>query len=314
MKYWHSVLGFAACCLSQAAAAYAGYLSIFNYDGNTSCNSDCDRLAYSPLRINAEGIVGRGLGRNNEDCALELFFAPALLCRSDWQPFIDIKGHHLGSSNSWAANAGIGIRQQVSCDRTLGLNVFYDYRKHRKADFNQVGVGLESLGECVDLRINGYFPFKNRVWQSTLFDDYYGGYRVRASRFWVPMAGVDGEVGFTFLKNSCSRLYGAIGPYYYQNVECHGHGGLSSRKSTTGGMARLSYQWTQYLGLEVKATYDKLFKTKVQGILQLTLPFDECLAIFKQKRNASTDIFLKPVERREVIVLHKSGIHWTGNY
>lgn len=319
MKYWNPVLCIIACGLSQTALMHADELPEFSYDSSSCytpcptsecCAECCDQLTYSPIRLSAAGVVGQGIGGDNQNAILEFFYAPET-CHDEWQAFIDIKGHHLGSSNSWAANGGVGVRVLSSCDRTLGANIFYDYRRYRGVNFNQVGVGLESLGNTFDFRINGYFPFKKRISYGVVFDDYIGDYIVEALQYWNPMTGVDGEVGVTMLNNGCFGLYGAIGPYYYWNTATNNY---FSKRNAFGGMARLAFQWTDYVDLEVRVTYDNIFKTKVQGLLQLTLPFEACFDFCNWTKNVCSNIFLKPVSRREVIVLHHSGFLWLGNY
>ncbi|MEI8365290.1 MAG: inverse autotransporter beta domain-containing protein [Parachlamydiaceae bacterium] len=322
MKYWHYVLCTAVCGLSQPAISHAESPAGQEYSSQNyeccpqscyvepCCAPESGELAYSPLRLNVEGLVGTGIGGNNENAAVELFWAPSLVSES-WLPFIDLKWHHLGTSSCWAANAGVGLRGLDPWDRTMGINIFYDHRYNRGTEFNQVGIGLESLGELIDVRVNGYFPFKKTGTSTVLFDDYVGDYFVEAEQFWLPMSGVDAEVGVT-MYNACDfRIYGAIGPYYYWNTD---NQTSFEKKNAFGGMARFSVQWTDYVTLEVKATYDNLFKTKVQGLLEITLPFEKCFDACRWTSNACANIFLKPVERREVIVLHHSDILWLGNY
>lgn len=309
MKVWKYILCIVGCGLSRAVTAYADSPQEYGCElqacGEAAC---CDQLTYSPLRINVAGVAGKGMGDDNQNAAASIFYAPAVCV--DWQPFIDLRGHNL-KSGGWVANGGLGVRWLSSCDRTFGANIFYDYRNYRSTGFGQVGVGLESLGETVDFRINGYLPFNKRISDVTVFDDYIGDFIVEASQFWSPMRGIDAEVGVTLLNNGTIGLYAACGPYYYRTVNNPGH---VEAKDTFGGMARFSIQWTEYVQLEVKATYDHLFNTKVQGLLQLTLPFDACFNVCGWAKKVDQNIFLKPVERRDVMVLYNSGVLWEGNY
>ena len=308
MKYWHCVISAALCCLSGTAIVHADESGYTSQDccEPQYCESECRKLTYSPFRINVDQIGG-----DNENGAVELFSALPSLINECWLPFVDLKWHHLGSSNSWAANAGVGLRCLDPWDRTIGINVFYDHRYSRETEFNQIGFGLESLGEIIDVRINGYFPFKKTTETAVLFNDYIGDYFVEASQEWLSMTGFDLELGCTVFNNGLFGIYAAAGPYYYYNTQDELY---FPRKNFWGGMARIAVQCTDYLSLEVKASYDTMFKTKVQGELQLTLPFEKCFELCKWTSDACANIFLKPVERREVIVLHHSDILWLGNY
>jgi len=58
----------------------------------------------------------------------------------------------------FSANIGGGYRYYVEeMDRIFGVNAFYDYRDTGLHSFNQIGVGIETLGTCLDFRANGYF-------------------------------------------------------------------------------------------------------------------------------------------------------------
>ena len=218
MRNWYYLLCAAVWSLSQTAIAHTNTMPEFGccpqplyepvyqqtYCEPAACNPCCNTLTSHHLLISAEGLLGKGIGHNDENCALELFYSPE--SGDTWQPFIDIKGHHLPSGN-WAANAGIGIRCLASslfgdcCDRTFGANVFYDYRRFKRTAFSQIGIGLESLGEKFDFRINGYFPLHKKARSfGAFFDDYIGGYIVIANTFWIPMTGVDGEVGMSLFE------------------------------------------------------------------------------------------------------------------
>lgn len=64
-----------------------------------------------------------------------------------------------------AGNFGMVYREYFpDQQRIWGINFFFDVDDTRHGGtFNQVGFGLESLGEVVDFRLNGYFPFGNEI-------------------------------------------------------------------------------------------------------------------------------------------------------
>jgi hypothetical protein len=56
-------------------------------------------------------------------------------------------------------NAGVVQRKYFSeWDRILGVNMFYSHREQGGNDFHQVGFGVETLGNRIDWRLNGYVP------------------------------------------------------------------------------------------------------------------------------------------------------------
>ncbi len=62
----------------------------------------------------------------------------------------------------FGAVAGLVQRQYVeSWDRVVGVNTFYNHRSQGGNDFNQIGFGVETLGNYVDWRANVYIPLGN---------------------------------------------------------------------------------------------------------------------------------------------------------
>ncbi|MDE3045922.1 MAG: inverse autotransporter beta domain-containing protein [Verrucomicrobiota bacterium] len=62
-------------------------------------------------------------------------------------PFLDARGH-VFDNGKWAANAGVGLRT-LKGTRAYGINAYYDYRNTGRFHSNQIGAGLESLGELI---------------------------------------------------------------------------------------------------------------------------------------------------------------------
>lgn len=126
-------------CLS--ATAFAWNAPSFSFD------------PYS--RTSIRHIEGGGIKYKQGYTTFDGFYAPnpeqfTLL------PFLDLRGH-IFDNGQLAANAGIGFRGEVG-GRTYGLNAYYDCRNTQKENYNQVGLGLEALGDFWDFRINGYLP------------------------------------------------------------------------------------------------------------------------------------------------------------
>ena len=105
-------------------------------------------------------IESGGIGYEDGYTTLEAFLSTD---PSQWSvtPFLDVRGH-VFNSGKWAANAGAGLRALMG-NRAYGINTYYDYRNTGRFHSNQIGVGLETLGELLDFRINGYLPVGAKI-------------------------------------------------------------------------------------------------------------------------------------------------------
>lgn len=281
-----------------------------------SCLSDWGAWN-SPGAIYLEYTGGRGISYEHGYGALGLFLAPFKQNGSNFQPFFDGKFYYFGK-NKYGGSAGLGVRYLPDAwDRTFGLNVYYDNRRTHGHVFNQIGVGLESLGPCWDFRVNGYFPVDSDKNHEVLFHvsgDYFAANRHRVSAW----TGVDAEIGtWLFKRTDCSplNLYFAAGPYYYFR-EHEGHW-RERKHQTAGGRVRLSALITDYIDVSVSATYDSIWHTRVQGQIALVIPFDiGCSANDSCCCNPSPccrQIDWQPVQRNGIIVVD-SECNWKWNW
>ena len=231
-------------------------------------NADCEEEGWT-FDFDAGYAFGQFIGLKQNYGEVGLFIAPRSL--SPWYPFAQLNGYWL-QDNKWAASAGAGVRRMNECcDRLYGVNFFYDGRRGcRSKVFNRFGIGLESLGRCLDFRINGYLPFQEKHHCCcSFFDQYTGGFfwKQRESEF--VFRGVDAEIGYQFWKGCDFFLYGAAGPYYYYNKRIGGF---------AGAFVRLELTWQDYLSFIVRVSGDKEFHTQVQGEVLVTIPLynDSC--------------------------------------
>lgn len=215
---------------------------------------------------------GRTFGNRDGYTTLELFALPEPYT-DEIVPFIDLRGHHFDNGR-WAANVGVGGRYYV-CDwqMALGANVYYDYREFRHSQFQNIGVGLELLTDRLNFRVNGYIPVGNQVGsnQLTVFDNFIGPYVINQNKRHVTMGGVDGEVEALVYQSGCFQLWAAAGAYYFTDTRRVFN---SSRDDIVGGEFRLEADVNQYLALEGILTTDRIFHTRVQGKITLSLPLD----------------------------------------
>lgn len=246
------------------------------------------------MRVSARHIEAGGVGYQNGYTSLEGFFA--------WdtphcQPFLDLRGH-IFNNKRMAANAGIGIRG-IWKQRVYGSNVYYDYRNTNRFHYNQIGVGLETLGELWDLRINGYLPVgaKKSDPFSVRFGQFFGHNFSVSQKYEFSMKGADLEAGFHFGKTENFDFYAAAGPYYFVG-EIGG--------ATWGGKARISGSYRDYITAEFSNSLDHTFHYRPQGQVTFSWPFGP-----RAKKNkaenycALANRMIQPVGRQEIIVVNR---------
>jgi len=251
-------------------------------------------------RATIRHIESGGIGYKDGYTSFEAFLASD---PSQWivTPFLDIRGH-IFDNGKWAANAGIGLRT-LWRNRAYGINSYYDYRNAGRFNSNQIGVGLETLGELFDFRINGYLPIGTKICNpyDTTFGAFSGNYMLVSQKYQSAMKGANAEFGFHFGKSKSFDFYAAAGPYYFIGKVA---------PATWGGKARLSGTFKEILTLEISDSYDRTFHNKFQGQISLNFSFGPKSKIKEQGRtcqvaNTLNDRMLQPVNRQEIIVIDK---------
>ncbi|MBS0619962.1 MAG: right-handed parallel beta-helix repeat-containing protein [Verrucomicrobia bacterium] len=252
-----------------------------------------------PYRAGVRHIESGGIGYKDGYTTLEGFFAPD---PSQWKvtPFLDVRGH-IFDNGKWAANAGAGLRVLWG-NRAYGINSYYDYRNTNRFHSNQIGIGLETLGQLFDLRINGYLPVgaKTSSPYDATFARFSGNYMLVSEKIQSAMKGADAELGFHFGKFESFDFYAAAGPYYF--IGKHD-------PATWGGKARISCTFKDILTLEISDSYDGTFHNKFQGQIALSFPFGPKSKVKKAGRpcNVASRLnarMLQPVGRQEIIVIN----------
>lgn len=254
------------------------------------CDGCCMWIPHH-MRAGVRHIEGGGIGYSRGYSTLEAFLATD---PGQWNamPFLDLRGH-IFNDGKFAGNAGLGARSILG-SRVYGANVYYDYRNTHRNDYNQIGVGVETLGCLWDVRVNGYIPVGKRI--SRPYDIRFGGFEGHSvlvdRKFQYDMGGVDGEVGFHF--DRCDfDFYGALGGYYFKG---------EIGKSAIGGKARVGVAYKEYVTLEFSDSWDQVFRNKFQGQLTLTIPFGPGSTV---RGNCNlTRRMVQPVSRQEIIVTH----------
>lgn len=231
-------------------------------------------------RATLRHIEGGGIGYENGYTTLEAFLASD---PCQWTAFLDARGH-IFNNGRWAANAGGGLRGLWN-HRVYGINAYYDFRNTSHLHSNQVGVGLETLGEWWDFRLNGYLPVgtKRSDPYSTHIKGFSGHHLLLSQKFQSAMRGGDAEFGVHF-----GNFYVGAGPYYFN-------------PGTWGGKARIVGTFRDILALELSNSYDRTFHNKFQGQIAINIPFGESCGCCKLH-----DRMVQPVGRQEIIVIHNS--------
>lgn len=282
-----------------------------------SLTQDCNAR---PMRVEVHHIEGKGIGYTKGYTSLEGFFGRRM---SRYLPFIDLRGH-VFDDGKFAANAGMGLRY-LSSSWVFGGNVYYDYRQTHHTHFNEIGLGLETLGKRWEFRVNGYLPvgakkspgFHKHKSSFCEFKGFEGNLMlvdqitIKKKIVEEAMKGIDAEAEYHLFVKGVYDVYGAAGPYYFVK-DSGGH--------AVGGKARLGINITEYLRLEAIGSFDNLFHGIAQGLISVNIPFGKKLFRAKNNRqsmncNLATR-FIQPVQRDEIIVVgkhhHKSTRHQSG--
>jgi trimeric autotransporter adhesin len=164
-------------------------------------------------------------------------------------------------------------------NRTFGGYVAFDRRETDESSFSQLGLGLESLGEVWDFRINGYIPLDNRHLIDESKSD--TGYSIstqfernllllssrreqQVTRIYeAGLFGLDAEVGAKLAEWADGDLRAFGGAYFYD---------AAGTDSTLGWRLRLQARPTQNLTLGVAVQDDNLFGTNLVASVGLTFP------------------------------------------
>jgi hypothetical protein len=226
---------------------------------------------------------------------------------NDWTTLLDVRGYRF-SGGKWGASAGFGVRKCKSMmdEAALGVNVFYDYlRGHTRHNFHRIGVGLEWLNCNWDFRVNGYFPVNKKTNSGNLCSfDLGDGFFATSQRLEFAYTGFDAEVGIPIYSLYGFNLYGAAGPYYFYR---------SHFEHFFGGYGRLRLDWKTMISLELRVSYDHVYKTNAQGEILLSIPFDFLCSGFC-KTDCGCEGFLNQPIRRNGVILKDSCCDWTWNW
>lgn len=257
--------------------------------------------------IYTDYVFGRGLGYNEGYSTLGFFTAPRF--SGNWLPFVDFRGH-VFNDGKWAANGGFGARYFIDFFQIFfGMNGFYDYRRYKKANFNEAGLGVELLGNWVAFRANGYIPFgRDQKIIGYSFNKFQGNQLIINESAYLSMWGVDGELEARVFSYKGAEFQLAAGPYYYKTKS-------DFDKDMVGGRVKGSLQFRKFLYASATTTFDRIFNWRWQGEVGFNIPFGprvskacaskETINSFCSNDSALLRRASSPVERQEIIVISK---------
>lgn len=249
---------------------------------------------YNPLqyaRLEAGYSWGNFIGIDEDYAELGVFLP--LILSKEGVIFFDARGYRFRESH-WGSSIGLGGRKVMCNGDVLGVNVYYDNLESRLDKlFNRLSVGLEYLNACWDFRINGYFPVgkKNHNFELEVFT-YPGGFIVTCQETEFSIGqGFDAEIGKPLICCCDFRVYGAVGPYFYNG---------NKNDNIWGGYARIEATLNEYLSIRVRSSYDKTYRSRTQVSAFLTLPFD-ALCCWRCCKDCCLNLLTQPVRRDGVI-------------
>ena len=265
-------------------------------ESSTQCISE---KASTPVRLGLRYTTPEGIGYKEGYTTIEGLFSRNY--HDQWFPLLDLRAH-IFDDGKFAGNAGLGARYLAS-SRIWGANVYYDYRNTHHQHYNQVALGLESLGVIWDFRLNGYLPVgaKESKYRVPHFDGFQDNYMyVDAFRDFA-LKGVNLEAGYHYEHFKSIPLYFAGGPYY-----------LTGTGTTAwGGELRGRVEFFQrYIRVEANTTYDHFFQWRGQAQISVNIPLGRRRKIHDRNKPCPNERALytrlmQSVDRNEIIPVGK---------
>lgn len=285
--------------------------------GEALCDDCFTPAEIFPRYIRLYNTQGKGIGYRRPYTSIEAFVVPRASKYLDLQLFTDARVHFFNNGNA-AGNFGAGVRfLNADLPAVMGFNFYFDFRQEHREFFKQVGIGYELLGLHTQFRINGYLPIGDKKQRGpTHFYKYPGGFFATCHERRMTIAGVDAEVSANLRQFGHCCFWGCeggVGLYAYK-TKCG--------RKVFGGKARLTIPFYKYFGLEVRATYDSLYRGGIQGVLSLNFPFgvpyktqpacilDPC----DRLRQNLQSLYVQRVQRAEIIVVDKKQCIWRSNF
>jgi trimeric autotransporter adhesin len=245
----------------------------------------CAALAQTPTpeasRIPARLGVGHTSSQGGIDGATRLEgFIP--LAQTTGQRITFLEGQFLlDNGGDIGGDILLGYRRyDANKDRIWGGYLGFDHQQTDENSFNQIGLGVESLGKTWDFRANAYLPIGDTrdLIDETTFDSGFrnvrgfqqhqfvlGRERTRQviSDYEAALGGLDAEVGARLAHWSTGDLRGYGGLYFYD---------AAGSDSTLGWRLRLDADPNRNVNLGVALQGDERFGTNLSFSVAFTFP------------------------------------------
>ena len=284
---------------------------LFGYNDSSPSSEPRRNIRYPiPQRFTVTHVegIGGGTAYGTNYSSATAFLAPDYRLGSVL-PFLDGQIHRF-DNNTYGANVGIGARY-IPKDNTFcnlfGINLYYDYRRGHRWNYNQIGFGVEILGERLDFRANAYFPFGlDKYSCCCVFDDFVGDWFARHCKCESVSYGYNAEVGYLIVRSRKFLLYAATGPYYFA-AKC--------LEKTAGWEIRVRPQYQDYFAIDFKINYDRFYHTVYQTTFIVSVPLYQ-IATQKNRQGPCgiTDRQIyQPVIRHETMPISRTSC-WDTNF
>lgn len=261
-------------------------------------------------RLSARHTQGDGVGYQNGFTSVD-WFLPLLANGPDSIWFGDFRAI-LSTDAESSSNFGTGYRwYEPDQNRIYGANIFWDTRQFDDLHFNQLGVGLQTFGENIDLELNAYVPAVNDTNQRSTAQRNLAFVGNNLSFLSVnALSGMDFMAGYNVppILEFNTRVLGGV--YFYDS---------NQTPRTTGWRVRLETALQDWLAFTATAQDDELFgKTVVVSAeLRRTINHDSNVVSdsmrhkFRNANGGRHDDTIRhrladPVRRQQQIVLTAS--------
>lgn len=216
---------------------------------------------------------------------------------------------HLMGNGRLALNLGAGGRLiESTLNHSLSAFAYYDFRTTHLKNYHQVGISTEWLSTGFDVRLNGYYPIGSPKSHTShhMQKKSKTNPRIR-NTYNHSYAHLDVEVGKLFdARDLIAFYFGTQGYYLKSREETH------KRNEAYGAKLRLIATAKYRTSLELTASYDPIFKTRLQFSCLVPLSFDKSL-IRAMSRDCAPVLLRKvaSLPLRDDIIILKSSHYWS---
>lgn len=257
-------------------------------------------------RFNAKHIFSEGVGHDRGLTTLE-WFLPLEQDSETEMWFGDFRAIMFDDAE-FGGNLGLGYRHyHADHDRIYGINAYWDFRDESSLLFNQAGLGLETLGQVFDFRLNGYIPTVNDASQRLPFT--FSGHHLIENEYHA-LSGFDYEAAVNLPDWGPLQTRVAGGGYFFDS---------SNTDAANGWRARLEVAFKDSIAASVAVQDDDVFGQTVNFMVEIRRTIEHTSRLARRSmhhkfRNSDgagngqsvVHRLADPVYRQSNIVLHRT--------